>query len=190
MTHTQYIEGPNPYNLSGPPKFWLDKLRDFDDSLYVIPSQQAFLYRLAQKRPRIDPRADLIHSLQGDSDSKLLASYGLVPVTTIIATAKWDNPLMWEDLRQRAPHRMGGAEAVEKLLQERDRQADLDIARQNDAMLTDVGKDAWKYYLLKSGRRTALYAPKTAERREAPSFGRSAAIRILGSDGKPVQFKS
>ena len=182
-----FIRDVNPFNLSGPPTYWLRRLHDFDDSLVVLPSKQGFYYRLAQRRP-LDPRAKIVHSISADSDSKMLAAHGLVPVTTILATARWDNPVMWEELRQRSPHRMGGAAAYEKMVLEQDRKRDLKIAAENDQVLTDVGRDAWRYYLLKAGRRTAMWSPRTKREDKAPAQ-RSAAIRILGPDGKPTSTR-
>lgn len=158
-----YIKGENPLGLAGPPKWWLLKLKDFDDSLVVMPSKMGHYYRLCQRRPP-DPNVNIANSLSTDSDTKMLAQNGLVPVTTILSNARWDNPLMWEDLRQRAPHRVGGAEAFEQKLLAQERQKELDIAIKNDAIQTDVARDAWNYYLLKAGRKTAMWSPRTAAR--------------------------
>ena len=187
LNHSNYLGGDNPFNLAGPPEWWLTKLHDFDESLVVVPSKQGFYYRLAQRRP-LDPRVKIVHSISSDSDSKMLAAHGLVPVTTILATARWDNPVMWEDLRQRSPHRMGGAAAYEAMLAEQERKRDLNIAAQNDQVLTDVGRDAWRYYLLKAGRRTAMWSPTTKREDKLPAQ-RSAMIRVLGPDGKPTQTR-
>lgn len=189
MEYANYIKGENPFNLLGPPGWWLEKLKDFDDSLVVIPSKQGHFYRLAQKRPP-DPRANIVASLMKDSDAKMMASYGLIPVTTILADAKWDNPVIWEDLRQRAPHRMGGADKYAALIMEKERRREIEIAKKNDEILTDTARDAWGYYLMKAGRRQTMWVPRT----EKPTVtalreNRSATFRILGPDGKPVSSR-
>src|SRR5689334_6995490 len=186
MEYSNYIKGDNPFNLLGPPGWWLDKLKDFDDSLVVVPSKQGYFYRLAQRRPQ-DPRARIVGSIMKDSDAKMMAAYGLVPVTTILADAKWDNPVMWEDLRQRSPHRMGRAEKFAKMIEEREMKQQLDTQAKINQDLTDRAKDAWGYYLMKAGRRQHMWVPKTAN--DAPHRQTSAAIRILGPDGKVVQSK-
>ena len=188
MEHTNYIRGENPFGLLGPPGFWLDKLKDFDDSLVVMPSKQAHVYRLCQRRPH-DPRAALVSSLMQDSDARQMAAYGLVPVTTILADAKWDNPVMWEDLRQRSPHRMGGAQKFEEMIlaQERAKQMkDNEVLQQN---LTDRAKDAYGYYLMKAGRRQHMWVPKTHSASTTLKENRSATFRILDAYGKPISSR-
>lgn len=177
---TNFIKGDNPFNLAGPPAWWLAKLKDFDDSLVVMPSKMNHLYRLCQRRPP-EPRANIVHSLSTDSDAKQMAQFGLIPVTTIISTAKWDNPLIWEDLRQRSPHRMGGAEKFEQALLTRERKKELDVAKEIDERNTDVAKDAWNYYLLKAGRKNQLYSPRVKDRSSARKPTLAGKIYVPGS---------
>ena len=167
METGNYIVDVNPFKLNGPPKWWLRKLKDFDASLVVVPSRQGFFYRLAQRRP-INAQTKLAHDiLWKESDTRMLASYGLVPITTIISTANWDNPLMWNDLAERAPWRQGGADVMDKRVNELDAQRDFTKFQRTDQMLTDVSKDAWGMYRKKAGLRTSMYVPKTPEKREA-----------------------
>lgn len=180
---TNYIEDTNPFRLQGPPQFWLQKLWDFDDSLVVVPSKQGFFYRLAQRRPP-DHKARLVHHLSKDSDSEMLASYGLVPVTTIIATARWDNYLMFEDLRQRMPSRMGGAEKYIEMLEMKEQQAKLRELADRDDMLTQVAKDSHKFYDLKRGVRSNLWSPATKNVAEKPRFGQAPRIKIASQYSK------
>lgn len=148
-----YIPDLNPFNLAGPPDWWLRKLWDFDSSLVVIPSRQDFVYRLAQRR-KLNLSVKIVNeALFKESDTRMLASYGLIPVTTIIATVRWDNPLMFEELRQRAPWRLGGAEKVNAMLEAQERADDIRRAQRTDEHLTYLGKDAWKYYNKKIGVR-------------------------------------
>jgi hypothetical protein len=172
-----YIPDTNRFNLSGPPKWWLDKLREFDDSLVVIPSRQEFLYRLAQRRPP-DLKTNIINeSLASDRDTAMLASYGLIPVTTIVATARWDNPLMWNDLAERAPHRNGGAAAYEARLNDLETQQNIQKAALINDRNTYLSKDAWKMYQIKTGTRIGL-APSTKPNRAKPTFEQAPSFRI------------
>lgn len=183
MDFRNYIRGDNPFNLLPPPKWWLDKLWDFDADLVVVPSKMQCVYRLAQRRPP-DRRANLVHHLANDDDSRQLARYGLVPVTTIKSDAKWDNPLMWEDLRQRSPHRMGGAEAFEKALLAKEEAVRLrELADRDDAQTQRI-KDSWNYYHLKRGVRSNLYSPKTKTVAEKPTFKQAPAIKIVSKYAK------
>ena len=115
-----YIEGKNPFRLAGPPKWFLQRLWDFDSSLRIIPSVTDFVYRLAQVG-MINDRVKVVQdAMKMHGDSRQMARYGLIPVTTIISTVNWSNPLIFHDLAQRAPWRMGGAEKYEKLILEKE----------------------------------------------------------------------
>lgn len=149
---SNYLHTTNPFNLAGPPKWWLKKLAEFDASLVVFPSRHNFVYRLCQKRP-MKIHEKIIQDLLTDSDTRFMAGKNLIPVTTILATANWDNPLMFVELANRAPHRMGGAEKVNKMLEEQDKQRDLETKRKNDQLLTDVSKAGWRNYQYKTGQR-------------------------------------
>jgi hypothetical protein len=159
MASPNYIPDVNPFSLAGPPTWWLKKLWDFDASLVVVPSRQGFYYRLAQRRtPNLT--TDIIKdALFAESDTKMLARYALVPVTTILSTANWGNPYLFEELRRRAPWRLGGADAVNHMLDEQDRKDDLDLRAKTDAHLTALGKDAWGLYNKKIGKRTHMWSP-------------------------------
>ena len=163
MTPRNYIADQNKFHLSGPPVWWLHQLHSFDESLVVVPSRMGFYYRLAQKRPLLLPERMVNDLLFKESDTQMLASYGLVPVTTILATANWSNPLMWEDLRQRAPWRMGGAEKVSNAIEAREKQAEEAKQAHLDESLTHRAKDAWGYYKKKIGIQSHMWIPKTSQ---------------------------
>lgn len=172
-----FIVDVNPFRLSGPPSWWLKRLWDFDDSLVVIPSKMGFYYRLAQRRkPNLGTNV-VNDALFKESDTKMLASYGLVPVTTILATANWSNPLMFEDLRTRNVHRMGGAAKVNAMLDAQDERVEEAKRTKTDAHLTHLGKDAWRYYNKKIGVRSQMWSP-TVPTRSNPVEPNSPAIII------------
>lgn len=171
-----FINDNNPFNLPKPPEYWLDRLREFDDSLVVIPSRQDCVYRLAQRRPP-DPNITLANQLMKDGgDTQMLSSNGLVPVTTIRANPRWDNPLMWKELAERAPWRQGGAEAVIEKIEKAEANKEAELAAQTDAHLDYLGRDGWNYYNMKRGLRSRMWSPKIKERAAA---AKSAAIKIL-----------
>jgi len=156
-----YIVDTNPFSLAGPPKYWLRQLWDFDNSLVVLPSRQGFYYRLAQRRnPNLS--ADIVNdALFKESDTKMLARYCLVPVTTILATANWSNPYMFEELRRRAPWRMGGAEKVSNELEDQELKDEFDKRMKTDEHLTYLAKDSWNLYKKKIGLQSHMYIPKS-----------------------------
>lgn len=168
-----YLPDLNKFQLAGPPQWWLRQLHDFDNSLVVVPSRQGFYYRLAQRRKLNLANKITNEALFQESDTKMLAGYSLVPVTTIIATANWSNPYLFEELRRRAPWRMGGAEATIKQVEDQEWKAELDRVAATNEHLDYLGKDAWNYYNMKLGLRSNLYSPKTK-----PSNSRGPLLKM------------
>lgn len=173
-----YIPDENKFKLSGPPVWWLKQLFDFDDSLVVIPSRQGFYYRLSQRR-KLKLSDDIVNdALFKESDTKMMARYGLVPVTTILATANWSNPYLFEELRRRAPWRNGGAMKCADGLDDQDIERDQQIRKETDEHLTSVAKDAWGMYNKKIGLRTAMWSPTVKKAPKPVDPNRSAGIII------------
>lgn len=161
MDYNNYYPDVNRFKLSGPPEFWLKKLYHFDASLVVVPSRQSCLYRLAQRRKLSLPEHITNDALFNESDTQMLASYSLIPVTTIIPTANWSNDYMFEELRRRAPHRNGGAEKVIAEIEAQEMKDELDQRAAVDDITTQTAKDGWGLYLKKLGVRSHMYIPKS-----------------------------
>lgn len=156
-----YIEASNPFKLSGPPSWFLQQLWQFDSSLVIIPSKQGFYYRLTQRRRLQLPEKIVNEILREQADTQMLASYGLVPVTTILATANWGNPYIFVELQRRAPWRMGGADRYNQLIEEQEKREALNKNLKQDDMLNYLSKDAWRYYQKLIGTRSHLWSPVT-----------------------------
>ena len=159
-----YIQDTNPFNLASPPQWWLQQLREFDPSLVVVPSRQGHFYRLTQRRPLQLPEHVVNEALFKESDTQMLATHGLVPVTTIVASAKWDNPLIWRDLAERAPWRQGGHEKFLEKVETLEAKKEIDAAAKTSEHLDYLGHDGWNLYLKKLGLRSHMYSPKTPDR--------------------------
>lgn len=181
-----YIVDQNRFNLAGPPKWWLVGLWDFDNSLVVVPSRQGFYYRLAQRRKLNLANHIVNDALFAESDTKMLAKYSLVPVTTILATAQW-NPVMFEALSQRAPWRMGGAEKAIKAVEDQDWQDEVNRRVKTDEHLTYLGKDAWKLYNKKIGVRSHMWSPTVKDNQPASA---APAIRTESKTSNNAQVGS
>ncbi len=163
MDLPNYIPDVNRFHLAGPPAWFLRALRAFDPSLVIIPSRQGFYYRLAQRRRLRLPERFVNDLLAGESDTRMLASYGLVPVTTILATVNWSDPLIFQELAARAPWRMPPGQYADQVeRQDQDREAR--VNQQVDAYLTDLSKDAWRLYRKKVGLGRSWSAPGVAPR--------------------------
>lgn len=151
MDFNNYIEDVNKFRLAGPPQWFLRQLHEFDPSLVIVPSRQGFMYRLAQRRKLKLPEHLVNDALFNESDTKMLASYSLVPVTTIIATCNWSNPLIWKELNDRAPWRNGGAEKFTKVVEDLDQKKEDRINADIDDRNTILAKDGWNLYQKKIG---------------------------------------
>jgi hypothetical protein len=178
-----YYPDVNKFNLAGPPDWWLRQLYTFDPSLAVVPSRQGFYYRLAQRRKLSLPEKMTQESLWHESDTQMLASYGLIPVTTILATTNWSNPYLFEELRRRSPHRLGGADKVTQAIEAQEAKEEAAKQALIDERNTYVAKDAWKLYLKKIGLRTHMYSPTVKQHNTVAEANpnRAPAIKIVNS---------
>ena len=163
-----YFRDTNPFQLAGPPDYFLRQLFDFDDSLALVPSRQGFFYRLGQRRKLKLSEKVVNEILKEQADTQMLASYSLVPVTTVLATANWGDPIFFEELRRRAPWRWGGAQAYEQIIEDQERKENLAMRAQRDDRNTYLAKDAWKYYNKLIGTRSHLWIPNTKSDNSKP----------------------
>lgn len=179
---TNYYPDVNRFKLAGPPVWFQKQLWDFDPSLVIVPSKQGFYYRLSQRRPLLLSAKIVNDVLKEQADTQMLARYGLVPVTTILATCNWSNPLLFVELQRRAPWRMGGAEKFSAMIDGQERQELIDKNIQQDEHLSYLAKDAWKFYQQRTGLRSHLWSPTT---KHQPSSVSSAPKRSPKSSYRP-----
>lgn len=175
---SNWIPDVNRFNLPVPPAFWLRALWEFDSSLVVIPSKQEPLYRLAQRRKIQLPDHILKDPLFQQSDTQMMAGYGLIPVTSIMPTINWSDPSNFQELARRAPWRMGGSEEVLKKIEEQEARQELDKAATQDDMLHHLGRDAWGLYNKKIGVRSHMYIPRNKASIVGQKSGRSPSVRV------------
>lgn len=154
-----YIPDQNRFALAGPPKWWLKLLKDFDSSLVIVPSRQGAYYRLGQRRKLRLATAVVNDVMKEQADTAMLASYGLIPVSTINPLANW-SPAMFEELTARAPWRQGGADKFTKKLEEFEAEREAKKEAKLEQNLTDRSKDGWKLYQAKTGQRTFVNSAK------------------------------
>ena len=156
-----YIVDLNKFQLAGPPSWFLRSLYEFDPSLVLVPSRQGFFYRLGQRRP-LKLKENVVNDiLKEQADTQMLASYSLVPVTTVLATANWSSPVFFEELRRRAPWRWGGADKFSKIIDDQERKEALDRRAKQDDRNSYLAKDAWRFYNKLIGTRSHLWSPVT-----------------------------
>ena len=100
--------------------------------------------------------------MKEQADTRMLVSYNLVPVTTILSTINWSNPMVWSELEGRAPWRQGGAEKVIKTIEDAEFDKHLRELKAQDEKLEGTAGEAWKAYQYKSG--------STSRHKAAPLF--------------------
>lgn len=178
-----YIPDLNKFGLAGPPDYFLTRLWEFDPSLAVICSRQGFFYRLAQRRP-LKLKENIVNDiLKEQADTAMLARYGLVPITTVMATVQWDNPMIFIELARRAPWRMGGAKKFTEMVEGQEREEQLKKAAAEDERLSYLSKDSWRFYQKLTGVRSHLWSP-TVKTSATPPAGTPALV-IPGASYKP-----
>lgn len=123
---------PNPFNLLGPPAWFLAEMRAADADLVIFPSQEQAVYRIARKAPHGARSAFAYSFLQKRPDTRTYATHGLVPVTSLLPFVQW-GPVVLSDLAEMDVRRAGGGAAAADLLERREREAD----QQLDAAIAD-----------------------------------------------------
>jgi len=154
-----YVGAPNPFQLAGPPAWWLRELAIFDADLVVVPSQQQPVYRLARRVRRakglLESAVPQVKDFQPLPDTLQMHALRVVPVTTIMPGAVWGNHL-FATLAARDTWRVGGGAKTADLLDEADR-----VARQRRKAEThdtagEVAARMHEAYSYRSGSRTSL----------------------------------
>ena len=180
-----YVIDTNPFSLAGPPNYFLRQLWEFDPSLVIVPSRQGFYYRLTQRRP-LKLKENIVNDiLKEQADTRMLASHGLVPITTILATARWDNPMIFVELQRRAPWRMGGAEKFTELLEGQEQEEAVKQRVVEDERLSYLAKDSWKFYNKLIGTRSHLWSPTLKPSADVKRANVAPNLRIPGPVYRP-----
>jgi len=176
---TNYYPDVNRFHLAGPPVWFLAKLWEFDPSLVIVPSRQGFCYRLAQRRMLTLAEHVVNDALFKDSDTQMLASYSLIPVTSILATCNWSNPYLFVELANRAPWRQGGADAVNARLDAHDADVDAQKRDATDQHLSSLSTDAWQQYRNRIGLGRTIFLPNPGRPRPVQGRDEEAAVKAI-----------
>lgn len=83
---TNYIADQNPFNLVGPPEWFLRMMYRRDPDLVLFPGLSQPVYRLARKTSK---SMGLMTALARDSESARMIKHRVVPVTSILSTVQW-----------------------------------------------------------------------------------------------------
>lgn len=154
---TNWIEGPNPFGLATPPRFFLRDLATFDADLVIFPSAEQACYRLCRRVTRGAPLTKVARMQTALGvhverfDHKVVVKERLVPVISLHAFPHW-GPKILLDLAEADLWRHGGAEKADEMINAREQ----DERRRLDQHMSDEldarGHAAWSAYKWGSGQ--------------------------------------
>ena len=149
-----YVADENPWNLAGPPTWFLTELATFDPDLVILPGKTAPVYRLTR---RVRRGLGLQHAAMGqDSETARLIRHRLVPVTAILPTTTW-GPHIFAHLRARDTWAAGGAQKFTDDLDASEAAADArQTAERRDTLEHGIGPSAWWSYKMRQGSTVML----------------------------------
>jgi len=177
MRSNYLASGPNPFNLVGPPDWFLDQLAAYDDQLVIFPSQEEAVYRIARKHQGRSPR--IFNFLAERPDTKQYVAHNLVPVTSVLPPplVQW-GPVIINDLAEKDIQRVGGWKEAARLLEDRE---DTQERRLNANIRDDadhLARFAWKALKWRTGQTVDLGARKAeGARSRTPTRRRQFAYR-------------
>lgn len=178
---------PNPFNLAGPPAWFLADLAAYDPALVVFPSQQEGVYRVGRRVPGHLP--PVLHFMQEKPDTKLYVKHRLVPVTSILPPplVQW-GPVIINDLAESDIQRVGGWEAASRLLEDREEAAE----RKADANISDEASvragAAWRAIKWRTGQTIDLGSRNPESLRSRRGAPRMPTYRPLNFQSGSATF--
>jgi hypothetical protein len=158
-----WVEGRNPYKLAKPSAWWLKLLHDYDTELVVMPSVKDCGYRLCRRvqshvRQGLGPLA----TLHGHPDTVQMATYGLIPITTLTTWAIQSDKIL-RDLMARDTLRWGAkngsADYVVSDLEYREELAERKKAQKEAEDADAVHGEAFRSMQFRNGSAISLAKP-------------------------------
>lgn len=142
---------PNPFNLVGPPDWFLDQLAAYDDQLVIFPSQEEGVYRIARKHQGKTPR--IFTFLNTRPDTKTYVAHNLVPVTSVLPPplVQW-GPVIINDLAERDIQRVGGWQAAARILEDRDETKERRLQQSIREDADELAGFAWRAMKWRTGQ--------------------------------------
>ena len=159
-----WIPDTNRFNLEAPPKWWLNRIYDFDHMLVIIPSRTQRQYLLARRRQYtagLGPKAMLDNQ---HPDTNMLMVNGLLPIAPLKfakgGMAVWSEKTLvslLDDLRSRDLWVNGkGPQDAEAIMQRIEAAEAAQEARERRTMIDGFrhrARDAWRSLKARTGSR-------------------------------------
>jgi hypothetical protein len=146
----------NPFQMTRPPKWWLNEMHLFDPELVIFPSQQRMVFVLARRAKH--SAGESLHDVKGltqNPDTILMNRNKLVRVCEILPGVIWDQRV-FKRLANHDIRRLGGPRAVADRLEAMDEKKRKTIQRDQDSEVEARARDAYKLYGYKTGSRISL----------------------------------
>ena len=163
---------PNPFNLVGPPAWFLAQMHAQDADLVVFPSQEEAVYRIARKVPHGHRTGFSFAFMQKRPDTQTYVQHGLAPVTSLLPFVQW-GPVVLSDLAEMDMQRFGGAEKVADLLDRRDQDEELRLDKDIEDFASHAAGFAYRGAKWTNGDTLDLGASRSSAktaRRTSPAF--------------------
>ena len=181
---TNWLEGENPFGLTAPPDWWLQRLFDFDHMLVMFPSQKSKQYILARRRQHTAGLGDVAMLDNKHPDTNFCYRHGVLPINMPL---KPNGPNPWTDasiadviaaLRRRDTWAYtGGVITGDKAYAAADAVVEQEaaLARQETRNLRDSfyhrGRDAWRSMMARIGSRSKRASDYHGVARSKPASG-------------------
>lgn len=155
-----YLSDQNPYHLAGPPRWWLQKLWEFDRDLVILPGITECVYRVTRR----SPRAKALRPLSQESETQRMWRHGVLPVTSLVPWTAWnDDFFQW--LRDHDTWALKGrdraGDAAADRLDDLDREKTSRIERTALNELDAVNASSYEAMQRRVGTRVTLSQPAT-----------------------------
>lgn len=165
---------PDNVRMEEPPTWFLQRVYDFDNMLLMLPSRvRPFYYVMARRKQFTKGLTDAaIDDTLTDSDTKMCARYGCVPVCLMFKHGPvWDADKILLKLASRDIWAMGGADKVADMLEEQEAAEKAKTRAELRDRLYHASGDAYRSYKIRTGQAVAGSGAQSGRRisKQTPS---------------------
>jgi len=167
VAQPNFLRSSNPFDLTDPPKWFLQELAKFDADLVIFASLWHPIFKLARRcrrSPGVAP--ENVPGLDTHPDTIFMWNHKLVLVTTIIPRAHWSTNI-FAKLRARDTWAEGGSAKVIKLLEDgeaaKEQREKKDFNSEGEARHSD----AFAAYRYRTGGRVSMAHKGAAKTKQA-----------------------
>lgn len=164
---------PDNVKMEVPPKFFLQRVYDFDNWLVIMPSRRIpFAYVIARRRQLSRGLTDkAVEGAIDQPDTKMCLQYGCVPVCLMYKTGPtWNPDAILTKLAARDMWRIADesglranksrADIIADMLEEQEEKEKEKLRASIRDDLWNRSGDAWRSYQARTGQRTKLTVPQ------------------------------